>query len=452
MNRLPLLLLGLGVSSGACAADPLSGMNSWVEGRLAANSGSPSAYLFLFLGGLLASLLPCVYPLYPITASIVKGRAASGGARWPHPLAYFGGLTIVYGLFGLIAGATGGAFNAVLRLPAVNLGIAIVFLVLALATCGLLHLHLFGGSQMGDKTPGLPGTFVMGMGAGLLSSSCVGPFVVSILIGIASGGAGGSQLGGTLVAAAKMLAFGFGLGFTFLVIGLFGARLPKAGNWMIRVQWVLGALILWFAFVYLEKGLSGYGFESGAIRLVFVGSLLLIFAAYRLQSAETLPGQRTERSLLVLTAVVSALALARGILPNPAVAVAGQSTAPSSAGPRVEQKGKLTWFLDKESALAEANAQGKPVFVDFFGSWCANCKAFEEMTQTQGELATALAQAVLLKIRDTDPQFKTWQADPRFPELKVGLPFFVIMDAGGNLLYKTSDYTRTDEMALFLER
>lgn len=450
MRLFIFLCVMLGTPS-AFAADPLSGMNVWVEGQLSAHSGSPAAYAFLFLGGLLASLLPCVYPLYPITASIVKGRATPGGARWPHPLAYFGGLTAVYGLFGFIAGATGGAFNAVLRLPSVNVGIAIIFLILALATCGLLHLHFFGGGQMGDKTPGLLGTFVMGMGAGLLSSSCVGPFVISILIGIASGGEGGFQLGATLIAAIKMLAFGFGLGFTFLVVGLFGARLPKAGQWMMRVQWLLGALILWFAFVYLEKGLSGYGFEAEAIRLVFVGSLLLLFAAYRLQSAEKLPAQRTERALLVLTAVISVLALTRGILPAPSAGNLTQSVSPSDTGPRTEQKGPHTWFLEKESALLAAKEQGKPVFVDFYGSWCANCKAFDEMTQTDEELSQALNQAVLLKIRDTDPQFKTWQADPRFPELKVGLPFFVIMDAEGNLIYKTSDYTRTDEMVLFLE-
>lgn len=405
--------------------------------------------MFLFLGGLLASLLPCVYPLYPITASIVKGRAVPGGARWPHPLAYFAGLALVYGIFGLIAGVSGGAFNSVLRLPAVNLGIALLFLVLALATCGLLHLPLFGGGSVGDKTPGLPGTFVMGMGAGLLSSSCVGPFVVSILIGIASGGGGGFAIGPALIAAAKMLSFGLGLGTTFLLIGLFGVRLPKSGAWMAKVQWALGLLILWFAYVYLEKGLSGCGFETSAIQLVFVGALLLLFAVYQMQPEEMLPGRRTERALHALVAVVAVLALARGILPGGMTSI-GQPPQVQN-GPRTEQHGKLVWFLNREAALAEAKEQGKPVFVDFFGTWCSNCKAFEDLTQNDKALAKALSGVVLLKIRDTDPQFKTWQTDSRFPELKVGLPFFVIMDASGNLLYKTSDYTRTDEMVLFLE-
>jgi thiol:disulfide interchange protein DsbD len=452
--RLLALLLGLGTTVGARAADPMAGMNAWVEGRLSAHSASPAAYGFLFLGGLLASLLPCVYPLYPITASIVKGRAASSGPRWTHPLAYFGGLALVYGLFGLIAGATGGAFNSVLRLPAVNLGISIVFLLLALATCGLVHFPVFGGGQGGNRSPGIPGTFAMGMGAGLLSSSCVGPFVVSILIGIASGGTSGFQPVATLGASAKMLSFGLGLGSTFLMVGLFGARLPKAGPWMTRVQWLLGALILWFAHAYLEKGMSGYGFESGAVRLVFIAALLLLIATYRLQSVEIPSALRTERSLLALAAVVSVLALARGILPTPSVdrgALAGGTTG-TPDGPRTEKMGQHVWFLEKSYALAAAKEQGKAVFVDFYGSWCANCKAFEAKAQSDVVLSKALGEAVLLKIRDTDPQFKEWQADPRFPELKVGLPFFVILDAEGSLLYKTSDYTRTDEMMLFLER
>jgi thiol:disulfide interchange protein DsbD len=215
------------------------------------------------------------------------------------------------------------------------------------------------------------------------------------------------------------------------------------------VQWALGVLILWFAYVYLEKGLSGCGFETSAIQLVFAGALLLLFAVYQMQPEEMLPGRRTGRALHALMAVVAVLALARGILPGGMTSTAQSPQAQN--GPRTEQHGTLVWFLSREDALAAAKSQGKPVFVDFFGTWCSNCKAFEHLTQTDEALAKALSGVVLLKIRDTDPQFKTWQADSRFPELKVGLPFFVIMDASGNLLYKTSDYTRTDEMVLFLE-
>ena len=221
------------------AAEPVSAMNSWVEGHLASNAGSVAAYLFLFLGGLLASLLPCVYPLYPITASIVKGRAEKASIRWVHPASYYFGLATIYALLGFFAGLSGGAFNTLMRLPMVNLALSFLFLVLALATAGFLTLHFFGGGQVGDKTPGVVGTFVMGAGAGLVSSSCVGPFVVSILIGIASGSISGQALTSAFSAGLKMLAFGMGVGVPFLLVGLIGARLPKGGAWMRHVQRLL---------------------------------------------------------------------------------------------------------------------------------------------------------------------------------------------------------------------
>jgi hypothetical protein len=83
------------------------------------------------------------------------------------------------------------------------------------------------------------------------------------------------------------------------------------------------------------------------------------------------------------------------------------------------------------------------------GDWCTNCKAFQERTVQDEQLRSALQKAVLLKIYDTSVLFSTYRDDPRFPELRVGLPFFVITDAKGELLYKTSDFTKTDEMSPF---
>jgi len=91
------------------------------------------------------------------------------------------------------------------------------------------------------------------------------------------------------------------------------------------------------------------------------------------------------------------------------------------------------------------------VFVDFHADWCTNCKAFQEQTQKDIELNSALQNAVLYKVYDTSPEFDKYRNDPRFPELKIGIPFFLITDASGNVLYKTNDFTRTDEMILFLE-
>lgn len=427
------------------AGEFVSGANAWIEGRLAASSMTATALAFLFLGGLLASLLPCVYPLYPLTAGLLRHRAGAGSRKWVHPVAYYLGLAAVYFLFGVVAAVSGGAFNKVLRLPETNLALAFLFLLLALATAGFLHLSFLNPGGAGGTRAGVLGTFLMGMGAGLLSSSCVGPFVVGILLKIASA----SELvsAATLFsAAAKMLVFGLGLGLPFLFVALFGVRLPKSGRWMQYVQYALGLVILWFSYVYLEKGLSSLEFPAEKIRLAFFGALLLLGAMYRLQSADTDAYKRMGRALAGLLLAIGFFCMQHALAPE-----ASASAVAQAADTKIEKKGNLSWYREIGDALQEAAKQGRPVFVDFSAHWCGNCKEFDKLTQSDAKLNEALSHAVLCKIQDTDPAFKKFQADARFPELKVGLPFFVVMDIKGNLLFKTSDYTRGEDMALFLE-
>jgi thiol:disulfide interchange protein DsbD len=452
--RCGALMLFCALSFDVLADNSVSAMNSWVEAQLATNHSSMGAFVFLMIGGFLASLLPCVYPLYPITASIIQARSQNKTQKALHPSIYYAGLAFVYFVFGFIAAATGGAFNDLMRLPLTNIALSMLFLILALATAGLLHISMFSTSAIGEKTSGVFGTFVMGMGAGLLSSSCVGPFVVSILVGMASQADGFSMIN-TLTAALKMLFFGLGLGVPFLLIGLFGVRLPKSGNWMKYVQWALGVLILYFSYTYLEKGLSGYEFPTEKIELVYFGSLMLLFSSYQLWDKEKLNNyERMNRSLIALFAVIGFVMFSQGVANShaPAIQIPVMANGSGQMQAQTETKGELTWYLNHEDAIKSAKEQGKPIFIDFFAYWCANCKEFEHLTLTNRELIDGLKKVVLLKIYDTDPEFKTFQNDKRFPELKVGLPFFVIEDADKHLLYKTSDYTHTKEMLLFLNQ
>jgi thioredoxin:protein disulfide reductase len=417
--------------------------NDWLARQLGASTG-PTAFGLLLVGGLLASLLPCVYPLYPITASILSQRQSRLG-KLAHPLAYYAGLVATYFVFGIVAALLGGSFNDILRQPGVNLGIGALLLLLAVATAGLLHFPALSGvgSEQGSS---LASTFVMGAGAGLLSSVCVGPVVVSILVSMASATTGVSA-GTALLGATKMMVFGMGVGLPLLLVGLFGIALPKSGQWMVYVQSAFGVLIAWFAVGYVFKGLSGLGFSESARWAVVVGAGLVLMAAWLFQGEEVATEQRTKRAVLVLTGVIGFFVVGRGLLDS---TLARAMPVGVAAEAQVEKHGNLAWHLDKKAAYEEAAQKGKLVFVDFHGDWCTNCKAFQELTLSDPKLNAALGRAVLLKVRDTTTLFEEYKDDPRFPELKVGLPFFVVTDAKGTLLYKTSDYTRSREMALFL--
>ncbi|NJN24754.1 MAG: DUF255 domain-containing protein [Cyclobacteriaceae bacterium] len=427
------------------AATFASEMNDWVGQQLAAEHRSAISYFFFFIGGMAASLLPCVYPLYPITINILKARG-KGRTKTLHPLIYFGGIISMYFAFGIIAGTTGGAFNEVLRYPFTNLFIAVLLLLLGLSSAELLMMSIFSGSSGNNKRKGALGTFLMGLSAGLLSSACVGPVVVSILIGIASNTSNVSIVS-ILGASLKLLVFGIGIGTPFLLIGVFSAKLPKAGKWMTYVQYAFAALILYFSYGYLEKALLGYGFEQSAIFAVAVGAFILVLAVYQLQNMELFPHQKMRNALFTLCAVVGVLILFRAFAPQ---TTSAQTKSAFETGTTTEQKGNLTWYTDKEAAYDAAKKSGKPVFLDFHANWCTNCKAFQQLTQEDEQLNEALQNAVLYKVYDTSEEYEKYKKDSRFPELNVGLPFFVITDEDGNMLYKTNDYQKNEEMAMFL--
>jgi thiol:disulfide interchange protein DsbD len=450
MNRKYFLLVGTVLLFPVFVfASPLESMNGWIEQHLSASNAGFDSYLFLLLGGVLASLLPCTYPLYPITIKVLKSRATVSN-KFLQPVVYFLGIASMYFLFGIIASITGGAFNSILHYPLTNLCIAIVIFILGLSSMDLLYLPIFSGTSVSNKKNSLIGTYLMGMTAGMLSSACVGPVVVSILIGIASTSSQFS-IAIALNAATKMLLFGIGVGLPFLLIGVFGLSLPKSGKWMKYIQLLLGALIIYFSFVYFEKALLGYGFSSNDILLIAIGILVVLVASYHLQNEDILIYQRTKRALFLITGIIGILLMIRGFTigtSNSGMAVNENKT--STSEPKTEQKGQLNWYLDKDAAYAAAKEKSKPVFIDFHADWCTNCKEFQKTTQSNVALNEALKNAILLKVYEGSSTFKKYVADPRFPELKVGLPFFLITDKDENLLYKTNDYLKSDEMIMFL--
>lgn len=119
----------------------VSEIQTFIESQLSSGSFSIYSFFFLALGGLLAGLLPCVYPLYPITAGILKSRVTNH--KWSHPFVYYVGLASMYALFGLIAGFSGGAFNSFLRYPETQVFLSILLFVLGLSVAEFLYFPFF---------------------------------------------------------------------------------------------------------------------------------------------------------------------------------------------------------------------------------------------------------------------------------------------------------------------
>lgn len=424
----------------------LSQLSNWVAHQMSPSGNFLQTGFWLAVGGLAASLLPCVYPLYPITAAIVQQRSGEG-SRWKHPLAYYAGLVCIYGVLGAVAGLFGGTFNAILHDAAPNLAIGLIMVLLAAATAGLLYLPMFRPRDT-NVPQNLFGTWIMGATAGLVSSACVGPVVVGVLIGLATT-TGSTSLSAIFSAGAKMLVFGFGVGLPCLLVGVAGVRLPRSGPWLVWVQRAVALMLLIFAHGYIVKALEIWRFDRATAEMLIAAAVVFSFFVFLIQPAEKETFERRFlRSVCALGLVVSASVLLRGIVGPIGAHIS--TTAFSEQANATEKDGDLIWYLDKDAAYAKARQQGRPVFIDFFGSWCTNCQAFGTLTHTDAKLNAALQRAVLLKVEDTTALFETYQSDTRFPELRVGLPFFLITDPEGNVLFKTVDYLQTEDMALFL--
>ncbi|PJZ47052.1 protein-disulfide reductase DsbD family protein [Leptospira brenneri] len=421
----------------------VSEIQTFIESQLSSGSFSIFSFFFLALGGLLAGLLPCVYPLYPITAGILKSRVSKH--KWSHPLVYYVGLASMYAVFGLVAGFSGGAFNSFLRYPETQVLLSILLFILGLSVAEFLYFPFFSGDLRNSTNISYANTFLLGVGAGLLSSPCVGPVVVSILVQLITYQTEGFSILPILFTSLKMFVFGLGLGIPFLLIGVFGFALPKSGKWMKWIQWVLALFILYFSYSYLEKAFALWGFDSGLSAKVFLLWTLALSFLY-LQKKEGLPCEKMKLALLQMGVYTSLVILILLLQPSvlkifPVSPSAGLNPVPT------EIHGNLEWQRSEVEAYRMAKETGKPIFIDFYADWCTNCKEFQKLTLSDKEWnETFKNKAILWKVYDTDPIFEEFANNPEYPELKIGLPFFLILDANGKRIYKSNDYLDTKGM------
>ncbi len=224
-------------------------------------SGNPlKAIPFVFLGGVLTSLTPCIYPMIPITAAIVGGTSVADPVarppRW-RPIVltftYVLGLALVYSALGLFAGLTGTLFGSVSTNPWLYFAMANLLLLAALAMLDVLPVRIPAAIMERASTAGtagkVSGAFTMGAMSGLVAAPCSAPVMAAVL---------------TWVSSTKSAALGFVYLFVFslgmctllVVVGLSSgaiARLPRAGLWMLWIKRFFAVVMIGVAEYYLVK-------------------------------------------------------------------------------------------------------------------------------------------------------------------------------------------------------
>ena len=222
------------------------------------------AIMAALLGGLVTALTPCVYPMIPVTVSVIGSSAQGSQLRaFRNSLVYVGGMALCYSALGVTVAAVGGQFAALFQNMWFLIVVAAMFLLLAMHMLDvhklgfLLRLQGKAGEQSGKGT-GLMSIFVMGVLSGFVFAPCVGPILLGVLTYI-------GESGDMVLGFIFMFTFAVGMGLPFVVLGTFsGIMTKRPGDWMIGVEAGFGAALVAAALYFLVPVIP-------ALNAVFVG-------------------------------------------------------------------------------------------------------------------------------------------------------------------------------------
>lgn len=215
-------------------------------------SGWFLTFITVFFAGVLTSLTPCIFPMIPITLAILGNKAhnRSKTKSFFISLVYVFGIATTYSLLGIIAASTGGLFGALLGHPIAIGIISLTFVVMGLSMFGAFEVQLPTAirRQLTNVKPGqsFVGAYLSGTIAGVVASPCVGPVLIGILTYVA-------KTQNMLLGLSLLFTYAFGMGQLFLVMGTGSHllnRLPKSGNWMVRIKQGFGVVMIFMAVFY----------------------------------------------------------------------------------------------------------------------------------------------------------------------------------------------------------
>ncbi|WPR74526.1 protein-disulfide reductase DsbD family protein [Algoriphagus sp. NG3] len=447
-----------------------------------------------FLAGLAALLTPCVFPMIPMTVSFFTGRAGSRATGIRNAFIYGFSIIAIYTVAGTaVAAIQGPEFANWLATHWVpNLFFFGVFIFFALAFLGMFELTLPSGlvnkvDEKADKG-GMMGIFFMAFTLVLVSFSCTGPIVGSILI---------SSAGGELVKPILgMFAFSLAFAIPFTLFAIFPEwmnRLPKSGGWLNSVKVVLGFLELALAFKFLSIAdlVYHWGILDRDIFLIiwiviFAGLGLYLLGKIRLPHDSPMDAIGVPRLLLALVTFMFVLYMIPGLFGAPLKYLSGFLPPMStqhfniSSGVTTAEVGEnilaepvkyadipleiphgIQGYFDYDQAMRAAKKSNKPLLIDFTGHGCVNCRKMEENVWVDPQVLKRLKEDFVMVALYIDERLElpesAWYTSEYDNKVKKTLgkqnadfqiarfknnaqPYYVILDHNGNLLAQPKGY------------
>ena len=436
-----------------------------------------------FLGGLIALLTPCVFPMIPLTVSFFTKGAKTRKQGLMNAILYGLFIFLIYLLlslpFHLLDSLAPEILNNISTNVTLNIVFFVIFIIFAFSFFGYYEITLptSWSSKMDDKASSIGGgvgIFFMALTLALVSFSCTGPILGSLLGGSLSSDGGATQL------SFGMGGFGLALALPFALFALFPNMLnalPKSGGWLNTVKVVLGFLELGLAFKFLSNAdlVEHWGFLKreifiGIWILVAIGLMLYLFEIIRFphdgpkkKLTKTRFGFGTLTFLFVLylipglsNSAFANLKLLSGFPPPLFYSVYEKDT----QGPL-----GLRAYKSWEKGLEVAKQENKPIILDFTGWACVNCRKMEEQVWSNPEVYEVLKnEYILISLyvddREDLPEqekFNYVRANGSIKKIKTvgdkwatfqtvnfqnnSQPFYVLLDTDLNLLNSPIGYT-----------
>lgn len=360
-------------------------------GDKALNQAEGSLWMLLvggFLGGLVALVTPCVWPMIPMTVSFFLKRSSDRKKGIRDALLYGIGIIVIYVSLGLIVSAVFGsdALNNLATNAIFNVAFFILLVIFAISFFGAFELVLPASwtakmDAKADSASGFISIFFMAFTLALVSFSCTGPIIGTLLVQAATSSSG------MLAPAVGMLGFALALALPFTLFAIFPNLLqsmPKSGGWMNSVKVVLAFIELALALKFLSIADLAYGWrildrEVFLSLWIVIAILLGLYLLGKIRFPHDAPQEKTPIPALFL-AIISfsfAVYMMPGLIGAPLRAISAFAPPLRTQDLNLYNGEVHAKFDDYDAGMAYARQVGKPVMIDFSGYGCVNCRKME---------------------------------------------------------------------------